>query len=116
MATGINKVEEQHLAESYPEMKDRTGNIILDSDIEVKQVLALPTPPSSKRRVVANFASPELAGAQQKVVSNSGLNVNNVDSSVPNLILLPPSMSGEVANHGGRLDVIKLSLKGRSSD
>ena len=58
----MSKTEEQHLVEPGPE-RGQTGNTLLDSDVEVKQVLALPTPPSSKRRLVANFDS-ELAGAQ----------------------------------------------------
>ena len=51
------------LVEPTPE-KGRTGNILIDSDVEIKSILALPTPPSTKRKVAANFASTELAGAQ----------------------------------------------------
>ena len=59
------KIEEQHLVEPSPG-RGRTENVLLDSDIEVNTgLIALPTPPSSRRRVVANFASTdELAGAQ----------------------------------------------------
>ena len=51
------------LVEPTPE-KGRTGNMLIDSDVEIKSILALPTPPSTKRKVAANFASTELAGAQ----------------------------------------------------
>jgi hypothetical protein len=59
----MDKIKGNPLVEPTPE-KGRTGNALMDSDIEIKNILALPTPPSTKRRVVANFASTELAGAQ----------------------------------------------------
>ena len=66
----MSKIEEQHLVESHPE-RGRTDNVLLDSDVEIKtNLLALPTPPSSRRRVVANFASTdELAGAQKENIN-----------------------------------------------
>ena len=58
------KIEEQHLVEPCPE-RGRTGNVLIDSDVEVrKDLLACPTPPSSRRRVIANFDNTGLAGSQ----------------------------------------------------
>ena len=74
--------EEEHLVEPSPE-RGQTGNILLDSDVDIKKVLTLPTPPSSKRRVVANFG--ELAGAQ---INKTFGNIYD-GSLAPNLIPTP---------------------------
>ena len=73
------KIEEQHLVEPCPE-RGRTGNVLVDSDVEVRtDLLACPTPPSSRRRVIANFGNTGLAGAQTSTPFDSiGVTVNTV--------------------------------------
>ena len=64
--------------ESTPGMGRTVGNMLVDSDVEIRPILALPTPPSTKRKVAANFASTELAGAQKDI---SPAQTNNAPSA-----------------------------------
>ena len=80
--------------ESTPGMGRTVGNMLVDSDVEIRPILALPTPPSTKRRVAANFASTELAGAQKGI---SPAQTNNAPSAQ---VVGAVAGGGEVINFG----------------
>ena len=87
----MQKIEEKHLVELSPE-RGRTDNALLDSDVEIRMnLLALPTPPSSRRGVVANLASTELAGAQQNLngTGNRNTRYDVTCDPTPSLITTP---------------------------